>query len=117
MENKEEYILIWEAPKIVPPEFRLYYDDTGKVLCYTCEKLEGNYIVIDSITYAEARPDIRIVNGKISTVSPHLVISKLVMDDTQGKSCSIDNISIIVENNEVESKKWKLKTYELVQHN
>jgi hypothetical protein len=116
MENQEEYILIWEAPKVVPPEFRLYYDDTGKVLCYTCEKLEGNYIVVDSHTYAEARPDIRVIDGKISTVSPHLVVSKLVIDN-EGQACAYDNISIVVDSSEVETKKWKLKTYELIQHN
>lgn len=116
MDDQEEYILIWEAPKIVPPEFRLYYDDMGKVICYTCDKLEGKYIVIDALTYAEARPDVRVVDGKLSTVSPYLVISKLVEDDFDGQACSKDNISIIVDEDEGNCKKWKLKTYELIQH-
>jgi hypothetical protein len=53
MSQQEEYILTWEAPKIEPPEFRLYYDEKGNVICYTCEKLEGNYVIIDAQTFAE----------------------------------------------------------------
>ena len=41
-----EHFIFFEAPKIVEPEFRLYYDDEGRVLFYTCEKPEGNYLEI-----------------------------------------------------------------------
>ena len=58
----DEVITIWESPKVDKPEFRLYYDDKGYVITYTCEKLEGNYIVIDALAFAEARPDVRVVN-------------------------------------------------------
>jgi hypothetical protein len=44
----DDVVIVWEAPKIIAPEFRLYYDDKGNVICYSCEKLEGNYIVIDA---------------------------------------------------------------------
>ena len=60
----EDYVLVFEAPKIEPPEFRLYYDEeTGKVLFYTCEKPEGKYLVIDSVTFACARQDVRVIDG------------------------------------------------------
>ena len=74
----DNQVIIFEAPKIVPPEFRLYYDDTGRVICYTCEKIPGKYIVIDKNTFAEARPDIRVVDGKVSKAHQKAVISKLV---------------------------------------
>lgn len=110
--DDEEIIIIWEAPKIVPPEFRLYYDEAGKVICYTCEKLEGNYIVIDAITYAQARPDIRIIDGKISTVSNHCIVSKLMPHTSDGISCEEEDISVVsIAQNGI--TKWKLKTYEL----
>jgi hypothetical protein len=108
----EDVIIIWEAPKIVPPEFRLYYDDAGKVICYTCEKLEGNFIVIDSTTYAQARPDIRIIDGKISTVSNHCIVSKLMPHITQGIDCEELDVSVVA-NSDVGITKWKLNTYEL----
>jgi hypothetical protein len=113
-DTKEDYIIIWEAPKIVPPEFRLYYDEAGKVVTYTSEKLEGNYIVIDALTYAAARPDVRVIDGKLSTVQPHAIISKLMPDSNEGRDCALEDISIVVgKKDKVKKQKWKLNTYEL----
>ena len=75
-----DYHIIWEAPPIIKPEFRLYYDDRGAVMFYTCEKPVGNYIVIDAAIYAAGRPDVKIIDGEISTASPSLVVSKLMPD-------------------------------------
>jgi hypothetical protein len=109
-----EHLIIWEAPVVVPPELRLYYDDTGHVICYTCEKLDGNYIVIDALTFAQGRPDIRVVDGRISTVSSNLVVSKLMPDEHEGVTCAFDDISIITNDSYTgKIQKWKLNTYEL----
>lgn len=115
MNDNEDIIILWEAPKIIPPEFRLYYDDKGKVICYTCEKLEGNnYIIIDALTYAEGRPDIRVVNGKIVKHSTNVVITKLIPDDVEGKVCAKEDMSILVDESYIgETIKWKLNLYEL----
>ena len=108
-----EHILIWEAPPIIKPEFRLYYDDKGKVLFYTCDKPEGKYIVIDANTFAQGRPDIRIVDGKIASVDSGAVVSKLILN-IEGISCASEDISIVVdETYNGETNKWKLITYEL----
>lgn len=107
-----EHILIWEAPPIIKPEFRLYYDDKGKVLFYTCEKPEGNYIVIDANTFAQGRPDVRVVDGKLSTVNSGSIVSKLIPDET-GTTCAKEDISIIVDKTYKDNITWKLKTYEL----
>ena len=107
----DDLVIIWEAPKIIPPEFRLYYNDKGHVICYSCEKLEGQYIVIDALTYAIARPDVRIIDGKISTVAPEAVVYKLMPAD-KGKECAIEDISIISDGS-IETTKWDLRIYEL----
>jgi hypothetical protein len=110
----EDFVIIWEAPPIVKPEFRLYYDEKGKVLFYTSEKPEGNYIVVDALTYAEGRPDLRVVDGRISTVNQGSVVSKLVPDKSEGVECSVEDVSIIVPKKcKVKKIKWKLQTYEL----
>lgn len=125
-ENPEESVLIWEAPKIVKPEFRLYYDDKGHVVCYTCDKLDGNYIVIDATTFAEGRPDIRVIDGKITNVQEGTFVSKLVPSDvleklklvqfdyTEGVNCAEEDVSIVVDKNYKGKKtNWKMATYEL----
>jgi hypothetical protein len=108
-----EHVIIWEQEPLAKPEFRLYYDDKGQVVCYTCEKPEGNYIVIDAATYAIGRPDIRVIDGKISTVQPSAVVSKLVHGD-EGITCAYEDMSIVVDSEYKDKiQKWKLAIYEL----
>ena len=109
----EDYVIVWESPPIIKPEFRLYYDDKGNVLFYTCEKPEGNYIVIDTATYAEGRPDVKVVNGKLSHNYNGSVVSKLIPKDS-GILCTSDDMSIIVSDDyDGNITKWELITYEL----
>jgi hypothetical protein len=108
-----EHVVIWEQVPLVKPEFRLYYDDKGKVLFYSCEKPEGNYIVVDATTYAIGRPDLRVIDGKVSVAAPSLVVSKL-MPDTEGITCAEEDISIVVDKDYKDKTiNWKLNTYEL----
>jgi hypothetical protein len=110
-ENKEEFF-IWEPVALIKPEFRLYYDNTGSAISYTCEKLEGDYIVIDAQTYAEARHDVKVLNGKIISNYSNAIVTRLTKD-IEGTLCSIEDINIIVDSNdEVDKQYWKLKVYE-----
>lgn len=93
-------------------ECRLYYDSAGRVLFYTCEKPEGNYIVVDALTYAASRLDVVVYEGKIVPVSELLVWSKLVPSDV-GTACAVEDISIIVPDNELQKQKWNVKSYAL----
>ena len=90
------------------PEFRLYYDDTGKVLCYTCEILEGNYIIVDKDTYLACRFDIKIVDQKIYK-NDYSIITKLV-PNSQGTSCHKHDVSIIDQGSG--SIKWRLNSHD-----
>jgi hypothetical protein len=112
-QNEEGYIVLFEAPEIKAPEFRLYYDEKGKVICYSCDKLPGNFIIIDNITFAQARPDVRVVDGKITTVAANAVVSKLMPCDA-GQLTAQDDISLVV-GKEFKDKttNWKMITYEL----
>jgi hypothetical protein len=104
--SDEEYVIVWEAPEIVKPEFRLYYDNRGSVLFYTCEKPDGDYIVIDALTFAEARPDIRVVDGRIVRGGASTLSSRLHLD-TEGTLCEAEDVSIITK---ADGQYWKLKT-------
>jgi hypothetical protein len=112
MSDIKEKMFIWEPKTLIKPEFRLYYDDTGTITCYSCEKLEGNYIVINAQTYAESRHDIKVVDGKITTNFSNAVVTRFTKD-TEGTLCSVEDMSIIVDNDDVEKQYWKLKVYEL----
>lgn len=108
----EEYTLVFEAPEIVKPELRLYYDDSGKVLCYSCEKLEGNYIVIDSQTYAECRHDIRVIDGEIVKNYEASYIARLQLSTRIDNSilCDKEDISVI---SDTSGLYWELVTRKL----
>ena len=114
--DDQNYVIVWEAPaRAEPVEFRLYYDESGDVRFYTCEKLEGNYIVIDRHIYAEARPYVKVVNGEIirDIHSTRSVVSKL-MPANEGVCCVAEDLSIVADPEyKGNTTKWKLAVYEL----
>tara|TARA_B110000046_G_C12919052_1_gene366272 strand:+ start:680 stop:1063 length:384 start_codon:yes stop_codon:yes gene_type:complete len=117
-DNEEDYITVWEAPKIEAPEFRLYYNKDGSVKCYTCEQLEGDHIVIDAGVFAEARPDIKVIDGVISRNRPSAVVQKY-KPSTSGVLTSIDDISILIDKTKLKKQDakrvqhWELRTHEI----
>jgi len=114
IDNSDENLFVWNAPKIEKPEFRLYYDELGSIICYSGGKLkiEANYIVIDAQTFAESRYDIRVLDGRIIKDSPSATIVRLTPGNS-GYLCAAEDLSIIVsEDNDVEKKYWKLISYE-----
>jgi hypothetical protein len=106
-QSVEEVIILWEAPKIEKPEFRLYYDESGKVVTYTCEKLIGKYVVVDAETFAEARPDVLVVNGILTKANKANYTSKL-KPSLEGVNCLQDDVSIICHDDNVKTVKWRL---------
>ena len=116
--ENEEYIIVWEAPTIEAPEFRLYYKKDGSVDFYTCDNPEGNYIVIDSGVFAEARPDIKVIDGVISRNRPSAVVQKY-KPSTSGILTSVDDISIIIDATKIKPKDakrvqhWELQINEI----
>ena len=113
MIDNDEEMFIWEVPIIEKPEFRLYFDDLGSVVCYTCEKLEGNYIVIDALAFAEGRYDVRVVEGRVIKDAPNATIIRLI-PSTEGTLCAAEDLSVIVnEDDDIEKQYWKLAVYEL----
>ena len=83
-------------------EFRLYHDN-GKFVCYSCEELEGEYIVIDRETYAIGNPHIQVVNGKIEPMTFEIQLYKLTKA-RKGTTCPVEDIAIVVD------KSYKGKT-------
>lgn len=100
--------------KSEPIQYRLYYDENGRVITYTCDKLEGNFIIVTAEQFAEARSDVIIRDGKI--VYTHRVHNtyKYEINYDEGIRCSKYDISILVDEHESEFDYWKMTVYEIV---
>jgi len=109
--NGVEYLMVEETLS-KPIEFRLYYREDGSVDFYTCEKPEGNYIIVDKDTFSEMRYDIKVVDGKIVKIIPGMSFVKL-KPDIEGKSTAKADISIVVNSDYADQQKWKLHTHDL----
>lgn len=110
----------WDFLKVTEPEpieFRVYYNETtGNVICYTCEKLEGSYLLVDKNTFAEARMDVKVIEGELIKNDDGLFITKLIPGDT-GILCSDEDVSIIVDEDYTgNTRYWSTKQYEF-RHN
>ena len=93
-------------------EFRLYYDDNGDCICYTCENLEGNFLVIDSQIFAEGRPDVKVIDGKLIKPSNIINVVKLILSDN-GIKCAVEDIGIVVDTDYIGPVlTWEEKLYE-----
>ena len=104
--------LFWEVKTPEPVEFRLYYDDKGSIITYTCEKLPGNYLVIDAQVFAECRPDLTVVNGVLVKLVPEVFLSLLAVSDS-GTKCASEDVTILVQDDyEGNTTHWELKSYE-----
>jgi hypothetical protein len=117
MNPNEIWQLLIAAQQALPPppptEFRLYYDEHGKVITYSTEKIAGKkYIVISKEQYAESRPDVLVINGKIIETHTTKIISRLTKNTSKGTLCSKYDINIIVEDDE-DSQYWYNEYYEL----
>ena len=86
-------------------EFRLYHDN-GKFLCYSCEELPGDYIVIDKDTYALGNPYVEVIDNKIVPLIQKTGLYKLVKTK-KGTRCTIEDILIVVD----KSYKGKTNSY------
>ena len=95
------------------PEFRVYYDDAGKIVTYTGDlTTPGNYLVIDHITYLLARHDVLVKNGKLVPAPKTTIIKKLV-HSINGIKCAKEDVTIIT--NDDTGILWELKTSEIYQ--
>ena len=68
--------------------------------------------MIDPQTYAEGRHDVKVLNGKIISNYSNAIVTRLTKD-IECTLCSVEDMSIIVDDDEVDNQYWKLKVYEL----
>jgi hypothetical protein len=104
--------MVWEYIPPEPIEFRLYYDEKGSIITYTCEKLSGDYIVIDAQVFAEGRPDLVVVDGKLVKPTPEVFLTLLSKSESGIKCASEDVTVLVTDDYDGDVTHWELKRYE-----
>lgn len=111
-DTTENFWKAWAEPVPEPaPVFsRLYYNSAGEPVCYSMEDLPGNYIEIDTETYARSSSHVRVVDGKLIHVVLKKPTSKLA-PGKNGTSCSASDVTVVVPEQQPHIK-WSLKSNE-----
>ena len=105
----EELVAIHAAmPEPKPVVRKLYYDEKGDPIVYTCDDLEGNYIEVDPETFMGAPRRVKVINGVLTHLPPKVYITKLQPSDS-GTLCHSQDVAIIANNT---GTYWKRQTYE-----
>jgi hypothetical protein len=95
-------------------EFRLYYDEHGKVITYSTENIPNkNYIVITKEQFAEARSDVLVKNNKFVYTHLRRHVEKLVKSTTGTKTSKYD-VNIIT-NGDTDYVFWTDTINDLIQ--
>lgn len=109
MTPEEFWQILHAVPDSQPVFYRLYYDNTGRPICYSMEHLPGTYIDIDQAAYARSSKWVRVLDGKMHAYRPWLQPKKLVPGE-QGTECDSGDIMIVKSAGHI--KKWSVKTYD-----
>lgn len=99
MTSEEFFAVLENAPRPIVQMRRLYHNDQGRVLFYTMEDLPGTWIEVDSETYAQARTDVRVRDGRVIPLPKIPTVSKLRPGLT-GTYCDPRDICIVVDHNQ-----------------
>lgn len=98
----------WTPPLVL---FRLYYRDDGYPIEYTHEDRDGNYIDVSPEMFRDQPMNVRVVDGKLTFITPPKITKKLTIDDQQGITCHNNDVCIVVDP-ATPHKKWIMQSYE-----
>jgi len=90
-------------------EYRVYYDETGKVTCMTNENLPGNYIRISKEIYDRASyKSMRVINGKLTRVN-HTTDDFALVRSSKGYTSVKGHASILTNSTRLETQTYGFK--------
>ena len=92
-------------------EYRAYYDSMGKIITFTTEKLEGDYLVITLEQYQECRHDAIVLDNQLIYTHVKKHVSKLAKSMVTGTKCSKYDISVIADDSDDEYCYYDVKAY------
>ena len=86
-------------------EYRVYYDSLGKIITFTNEKLEGDYLIITPEQYQECRHDAIVIDNQLIYTHTKRHVTKLAKNIIDGTKCSKYDVSVII-NDEDDSDEY-----------
>jgi len=98
-ETTENFWSVWntfEWPEPKPIFLRLYYNKDGTPRIYSMEDLPGEYVEVDSETYAIASFNVRVIDQKLVHIRPRIRIQKLQPHPDIGTACDPRDVCVIV---------------------
>lgn len=114
-QTTQNFLQAWsefEWPSEVIPSYRLYYHDDGKPKCYSMEHLPDKYIEVDAETFARRPWNVQVVEGKLTTINPPVVVQKLHPSLDSGVPCHPQDVCVVVSENQSHTK-WNKQTNEV----
>jgi hypothetical protein len=106
-------LLLQAQPAPLPTiERRVYYDEQGHVLTYTCEDLPGNYIVVTAEQFSEARPDAIVRDGQLVYTHKLSHVSRLA-PAASGTPTSRHDVNILVDSDDPDAVFWAVQLREV----
>lgn len=94
----------WPDPE--PVVLRLYHDERGRPVCYSCEHLPGAWISVTPAQYARASFRVRVEHGQLVELLDD-ARPKLHPAD-HGVPCSPHDVTVVVEQHQPHQK-WSLR--------
>ena len=108
MTSEEFWNILHAMPEPQPVFWRLYYNDAGLPVCYSMEDLPGNYIDVDSETFALSPQNVQVVDGKLKYFTRRT--SQKIVPSTTGTLCHPQNVAVVVTQH---GTPWRKQTYGL----
>lgn len=109
MTPDEFWQILHDVPDSKPIYYRLYYDDSGRPICYSMEDLPGNYIEIDQSTYIHSSMWIKVKDGKLQEYRPWLQPAKLT---PSGSGVPCDPCDIMIVNPANNAQTWSMENHD-----
>ena len=107
----------WEEANKPPPppkmdDYRVYYDENGVPTHYTTSNMPGRWVSCTQEQFLAARFDARVVNGVLEYTHNKRWVTKYDRNLHGDVRTSKYDITILVDDGELEYSQWKLNTYD-----
>ncbi len=86
----------FEWPESTVPSYRLYYNDDGTPKCYSMEVMPDKYVEVDAQVFASRPWNVRVINGKLTHVTPPVTVQKLKPCLGTGTPCDPRDVCVVV---------------------